>query len=109
MPSARTATTATLRSRIGGICQALAISQADTPASVRALPSANTPSATAIARRGSRGRRSARPAISGSVCDTDLAPDLNHAVTDGPDGLTVADHEHGGAFAGDLPDRLQDM
>ena len=35
MPNARTATTATLRSRMGGICQARVISQADNPAASR--------------------------------------------------------------------------
>ena len=43
MPSARTATTATVRSSTGGICHALVISHAETPASASALPSDSTP------------------------------------------------------------------
>ena len=43
MPSARTATTATVRSSTGGICQARVISHAEIPASASALPSDSTP------------------------------------------------------------------
>src|SRR5258707_2769107 len=108
MPRARTATTVTLRSRMGGICHALAISHAETPASASALPSASTPNATAIARRGSRGRSSKRPATNGSVQDKAVAPDLDHTVTDGTDRLSVTDHHDRRALAGHVPDRLQD-
>src|SRR4051794_25257188 len=108
MPRARTATTATDRSRIGGICQALAMSQAETPASASALPRANTPNVTASARRGRRGRSSANPESSGSRDGMGLASDCDEVVADGADGVAVADHQHRGALVGDVADRLED-
>src|ERR1700710_3020612 len=90
MPRARTATTATLRSRTGGICHARVISHADTPASARALPSDSTPSVTASASRDQRGRSRATASP-----NKDLTPDVHHAVPDGGDPVAVADDDHG--------------
>src|ERR1700712_251471 len=113
MPRARTATTAIERSRIGGISHALAISQAETPASARALPSASTPNDTASASRDRRGRSSARPAARGRVLelalDKDVASDLDHLVADVADLVAVADYQHRCAVTGDLPDRAEDV
>ena len=89
MPRARTATTATLRSRTGGICQARVISHADTPASARALPS-DSRRVMASASRDQRGRSRATASP-----NKDLTPDVHHVVTDGGDPIAMADEDHG--------------
>src|SRR6202171_6013447 len=102
MPSARTATTATDRSSTGGICQALVINQADSPASVSALPSDSTPIRTASSSRGRRGRNSRSPATSGSEHRMIVPLYVDDVVTDRQHRLAVPDHHHGGPGPGPL-------
>ena len=99
----RTATTAIDRSSTGGICHARVINQADSPASARALPSDNTPSATASSKRGIRGRSSRTAAGRGSdpsMVDVPRAGHLDDVITDSDDLSAVADDHHGAAGAG---------
>src|SRR5690242_17747323 len=99
MPSARTATTATVRSSTGGISHALVISHAATPASARALPRDSTPNRTASSSRGRRGR-------SNSSMDE---PSQSHdAIADGQHRCAVADDYHRRAFGGTGADGTQD-
>ena len=98
----RTATTAIDRSNTGGICQARVINQADSPASARALPSDNTPSATAEQQAGDprvqqphRGRQGIRPEHDG----VPRAGHLDDLITDSDDLFAVADDHHGGTGA----------
>ena len=104
MPNRRTATTATDNWRIGGCCQARVISQADTPARARALPSAADPRKTASARRGRRGRSNA---IANLTVDTGSTSHLDDLVADGQHRVAVSDDQDGGAGLGAGPDRVQ--
>ncbi|SHU91078.1 Uncharacterised protein [Mycobacteroides abscessus subsp. abscessus] len=105
MPNSRTATTATVSSRIGGCCQARVISHADTPARARALPSAAEPRNTASARRGSRGRSRSTANL---TVDTGSPSRPDDLITDGQHGVPVSDDDDGRAGRGTGPDRLED-
>src|SRR6476659_7055285 len=93
MPSARTATTATVRSSTGGISQARVISQAATPARASALPSERAPRTIASPRRPSRGRSKVTAMSNGSSRDKRLPSDPNDVIADGEDGLVMRDHD----------------
>ena len=72
------------RSRTGGICQALAISQAETPASASALPSARTPNGTASAGAAAGGAAGRGPRAAGHGRDMGRAlRRVTIAVADG--------------------------
>ena len=73
------------------------ISQADSPASARALPSDNTPSAMPSSKRGSRGRSSRTATSRGSdvgMMDIFCSGHLDDVITDSDDLLAVPDDYH---------------